>query len=63
MTSATITMSYKTARRAAEFIMREFPQPHDATPCEAIDETWAEHNSETQNSILNAIINTVAEYN
>ena len=56
-------MSYKTARRASEFIMREFPQPHDATSCEAIDETWAEHNSETQNSILNVIINTVAEYN
>ena len=61
--STILTMSYKTARRAAEFIMREFPIPDDAHPSDAVVETWADHNSETRSGILTAIINTVALYN
>ena len=61
--STTLTMSYKIARRAAEFILREFPPPDDSRPCEIVDEAWADHNSDTQSGILNAIIKTIAEYN
>lgn len=37
----TFTMSYQTARRAAEFIMREFPPPDDYRPYQIVNETWA----------------------
>ena len=37
----TFTMSYQTARCAAEFIMREFPPPDDYRPYQIVDEIWA----------------------
>ena len=61
--NTTITTSYKIARRAAEFILREFPAPDDARPSEIVDETWGEHTDETRSAILTAIIDTVAQYN